>query len=170
MKAREPRLKVNIPARMRHGVEWVDLRIENLSSRGLMLKTNTALMTGSYVEVRHGRMIIIGRIVWTQGAYSGVRAQDRIDTTAVLRELKSKGAAAAPAAKSQPVERRTDERRLAEHAVEVSNSAERSRVFARLSQFVVMVASVVVGCSVIALGVGRYLRGMSDAVGAALSG
>ncbi len=168
MKPREVRLKVNITARLRTGVEWADLRIENLSSRGLLIKTKTELKVGSYVEVRHGTLIIIGRIVWTRGAYSGVRSQDRIDTAEVFRETKTKHAASASPVTSRPADRRKDELRVSEQAVR--ERAERSRSLANASQFVILGTSAAAGCILIAVTVAHFLRGVSGTITAALGG
>lgn len=168
MKPREARVKVDIPARMRAGVDWTDLRIENMSSRGLMMLTKTELKTGSYIEVRHGSLVIVGRIVWTRGRYCGVRSQDLIDITAMAREAGRKDTKTAASAKSEPFERRKDELRLAEQAIE--DKAARSRSFARAFQFIVVGTSAAAGCTLLAVNVAQFLRQVSGAVSAALTG
>lgn len=168
MKDREARLKVNIPARMRAGVEWADLRIENLSSRGLMIKSKTDLKVGTYVEVLHGDLIIVGRIVWTKGGNCGLRSQDVIDATAMLCEAKRKSALAAAASKTQPTERRNEERCAAMRGIR--DRAERSRSFARMSQFVVIGTSAAAGCGLVAVTVSHFLRDVLGAISAALGG
>ena len=67
-----------ITARMRHGNAWSDASILNISSRGLLLHCATPPARGTYVEVRRGAHIIVGRVVWAKADRFGVRAQDRL--------------------------------------------------------------------------------------------
>ena len=90
-----------------------------------MVKTKTEMKAGSHVEVRHGPLIIIGRIVWTLGTYSGVHSQGLIDTAEALRAAKLKSAMAASAVSPQPSERRKDELR---HADQRSKTARNETV------------------------------------------
>jgi hypothetical protein len=54
MKTREPRRKVLVGARIRHGLKWDDIRILNVSSRGLCLHSRDAPPRGIYVKLRRG--------------------------------------------------------------------------------------------------------------------
>lgn len=67
-----------IAARMRDGNAWSDANILNISSRGLMLHAATPPSRGTYVEVRRGAHVIVGRVIWTKADRFGVRAQDRL--------------------------------------------------------------------------------------------
>ena len=67
-----------ITARMRHGNAWSDASILNISSRGLLLHSAAPPARGSYVEVRRGAHVIVGRVVWANANRFGVRAQDRL--------------------------------------------------------------------------------------------
>lgn len=84
MNTREPRLKVILPARIRIDGKWLDASIRNLSARGLMIDSNAAIDRGTYVEVRRGRHIVVGRAMWRKGRQVGIRAQDRIDLDGIV--------------------------------------------------------------------------------------
>src|SRR5690606_30114952 len=83
-KAREPRRQVILPARMRVGGQWCDVRIRNVSSRGLMAQGEDAPQTGTYVEIRRADQVVIGRTVWRNGDRFGVRTQDQLNVEALL--------------------------------------------------------------------------------------
>ena len=108
MKSREPRKKVMIKARMRVGAAWRDAFILNLSSRGLMVRADDPPPHGSYLELRRGRHVIVARVMWSSDRHCGLRAQDELQTEAIIAEPDtSKSRALAPAAerRAQPVSR-----------------------------------------------------------------
>ena len=76
-----------IAARMRHGNQWCDANILNISSRGLLLHAATPPSRGTYVEVRRGTHIIVGRVVWANDNRFGVRAQDRLAIDSVITDI-----------------------------------------------------------------------------------
>ena len=84
LKPREPRRKVMLAARMRHGDSWSDANILNLSSRGLQLHTSSPPSRGAYVEVRRGEHVIVGRVIWSEATRFGVLAQDRLTIDALI--------------------------------------------------------------------------------------
>lgn len=84
MKAREDRRNVMIPARMRREGRWADVRIRNLSSRGLRVESGLTLTRGSYVELYRHHQIIVARVIWVRGNHSGLRTQDAIDVTGLV--------------------------------------------------------------------------------------
>lgn len=86
MKPREPRRKVLIPSRMNVDGVWVDVCIHNISSRGLLAKTERPPVPGTYVEIRRGTQIIIGRAVWRSGAHFGIRCQERLNVQVIINE------------------------------------------------------------------------------------
>ncbi len=75
MKQREPRRKVLVRARMRCGTGWGDVTIHNMSSRGLLATAPEEHRTGEVIEIRRIHQIIVGRIVWQNGPFFGVRTQ-----------------------------------------------------------------------------------------------
>jgi hypothetical protein len=167
MKSREPRVKVSVPARMRAGVDWMDVRIENMSARGLMLKAKDEVKQGSYVEIRHGSRIIIGRIVWARGVLAGLRAQDQIDIAAVVGESRRRQALLSSPDASQ-IERRDERTRPPSDSAE--QQAERSRQYASAFQFIIMGSSIACVCVLIAGIVGQFLGSVLGTIGTTLGG
>ena len=76
---------------MRLGEGWHDIVICNVSSRGLMARTRAAPPRGSFIEIRHGSICIVGQVRWSAGARFGIRAQERIDIMGLLVGRKSAG-------------------------------------------------------------------------------
>lgn len=150
MKPREQRRNVMIPARLRLDGHWADIRIRNLSSRGLRVETQAPLKRGSYVEIFRQHQIIVGRVVWSRGAQSGLRAQDLIDIAGLVD-----GRPARPPAGALPgpVERRRANRDSP------AERAERSRRTSSMIQFLFLA---------IAAGGGAIVAG--DSVRTALAG
>ncbi|WP_458388882.1 PilZ domain-containing protein [Sphingomonas sp. F9_3S_D5_B_2] len=78
LRAREPRIKVAAPARLRVGIRWSDACILNVSARGLLVHAPEPPERGSYVELRRGDQVVIGRVVWRSGSRVGLQAQDPV--------------------------------------------------------------------------------------------
>lgn len=83
MKPRAPRRKVLVGARMRQSAGWDDVQILDLSTRGMQIRATAPPVRGSYVEVRRGHHVIVGRVVWTNGGRAGVATQDRLPVDAI---------------------------------------------------------------------------------------
>jgi hypothetical protein len=130
MKAREARRKVVVPARLNAGPKWVDAVILNVSSRGMLVRSDSAVEVGTYIDIRRGRQVIIGRAVWINGNQFGVRTQDRIDIEALLGELSRPSSADGP----RP-ERRTDPQRSAAPTMTAAQKADRNRHLGALFQY-----------------------------------
>lgn len=134
MRTREPRRKVFVPARMRSGTIWVDVCIQNMSSRGCLVQAVDPPTSGDYVEIRKQSHVVVGRCVWRQGRMFGIRTQDRIDIEAIVSDaarLHPQGAAAVaePARSDRRIApRKTD-------LADVAESAERSRRLSARLQF-----------------------------------
>lgn len=148
-KPREDRKPLNVPARMRLGEGWHDIVICNVSSRGLMARTRTAPPRGSFIEIRHGSLCIVGQVRWSAGARFGIRAQERIDIMGLLVGRKT--------AAADPV---SAERRIRARPVPVSanSRAESSRRFARLFDWGMVVLAVAVVGVIVAEVAGKTLR------------
>jgi hypothetical protein len=84
LKAREPRVNVFIPARMKLGARWTDAFILNVSSRGLMIRASEHLDRGAYIELRRADQVIVARVVWRAGSRAGLRSQDRLPVEAIV--------------------------------------------------------------------------------------
>ncbi|MEH3123169.1 MAG: PilZ domain-containing protein [Sphingomonas phyllosphaerae] len=134
---REERITVLIPSRMRLEAQWLDVVIHNVSSRGLMAGCDQPPAVGSYVEIRRGSLVIVGRVQWSKGRFFGMRSQDRLSVKALIDEPRLAGRPARDAAK--PEADRRAERRLA-HEAQMARKVERSRSFASMFQFLVIVA------------------------------
>jgi hypothetical protein len=83
-----------LAARMRHGERWSDANILNISSRGLLLHASRPPSRGTYVEVRRGAHVIVGRVIWAQAGRFGVRAQDAMAIDSLIANVPLKGQAA----------------------------------------------------------------------------
>ena len=136
---REERVKVLIPSRMRVGTQWVDIVIHNVSSRGLMGGCDQPPPPGTYVEIRRGTLVIVGRAVWTKGRFFGLRSQDRLSVKALVEEPRLAGRPQR-VAQDNSDERRSDNRLQAE--ARLARQVERSRAFAAAFQYGVAAAVV----------------------------
>lgn len=113
-----------IQARMRIDGKWVDVRIHNISSRGLLVQSAAPPPRGSYVEIFKARHTIVARVVWSNDHRFGIHTRERLDVGALVGEA----APVKPARAMSPdaaSERRSDPRRLT--AAEVTQRLERSR-------------------------------------------
>ncbi len=137
---REERITVLIPSRMRVGSAWTDVVIHNVSSRGLMGGSDTPPAPGSYIEVRRGTIVIVGRVMWGKGRFFGVRTQDRISVKALIDEPRL-ASRPQPAKEDSKGDRRA-ENRLA-HEARMARSVERSRAFSSMFQYVGIVLTII---------------------------
>lgn len=128
MKLREPRLSVCIGARVRHGDKWSDANILNLSSRGLLVRAPTPPSRGTYIEIRRGAHVVVGRVVWTTTDRFGVRAQDKL----AIESLISTEMLSSPAAQDGE---RVGERRARPRTAELQWRNAKSRHLARAFEF-----------------------------------
>jgi hypothetical protein len=104
-KPRETRINVVVPARLRLGAKWSDACILNVSARGLLIHSREPAERGSYVELRRGDQVIVGRVMWQSGPRIGLRSQDRVPVEAIVTS-KASEALRLCASPGQPVERR----------------------------------------------------------------
>lgn len=135
---REERITVLIPSRMRLESRWLDVVIHNVSSRGLMAGCDEPPPVGSYVEIRRGTIVIVGRVQWNKSRFFGLRSQDRLSVKALVDEPRLASRPARGDDKESAVADRRAERRLA-HEAQMARQVERSRTFASAFQFVVLV-------------------------------
>lgn len=137
MKAREPRRKVLIRARMCLGIRWSDVCILNISSRGMLLQAAAPPSEGTYVEVRRGSHVIIARVVWTKNHRFGVRTQDPLVVNLVVNEPDfSSGPGSGGSAERPSIERRSAPR-PPQLRYEDSKTLSRTIEFAALASFAV---------------------------------
>jgi hypothetical protein len=134
-KSRELRRRVLLPARMRTSAGWSDACILNVSSRGALIHAKRPITQGSVVELRHGDHVIVGRVVWREGAKAGLQSEDRLPIEQILSlsssaELRISGA---------PV--RHGERRRRPRSHEQSRMRSRSVEFASVVIIAVALSS-----------------------------
>lgn len=77
-RAREPRKPVRIGVRMKDDAGWCDAQILNVSSRGVMALCQDPPRRGSYVEIRRGTYVMVGRVAWTGSDRIGVHVREKI--------------------------------------------------------------------------------------------
>jgi hypothetical protein len=69
---------------MRTGSGWDDIRVLNVSSRGLLIEAPRLDPNAGTVELRHGDQAINARVIWRDGSHVGLRAEDRIPIEQIL--------------------------------------------------------------------------------------
>lgn len=129
IKHREQRRNVLIQARMRRDGAWADVRIRNISSRGLLIQSDTPPPRGTYVEIFRARHTIVARVVWSKDRQFGIQTQDRLDVGAIIADPAQ--TPSAPIAPSK--DRRADPRQLT--AAHVAERLERSRRISAVLEF-----------------------------------
>ena len=144
VKPREPRQKVMIQARMRDGAKWSDALILNISSRGLLVRSDQSPNRGSYLEIRRGAHVIVARVVWSNAGRFGVQTQDLIPADRLT------GDPDAAAAQSLSATGQGD-RRAAPRALEHRHQSSREK--ARAIEF----AAISLTCALVALLIGSAM-------------
>lgn len=160
MKAREPRHKVLVRARMHAGGGWHDTCILNVSSRGLLLQAAAPPAKGTYLEIRRGPHVIMARVVWTKSHRFGVKTQDVVRLDAITGE-------AGQAAKS-PVAEWSNDRRSG--ARPMLPAHDHSRQHGRLIEYGFAAALAAAGAGLVASEVGSVLGAPIRNVEIALDG
>jgi hypothetical protein len=168
LRPREPRTKVLVPCRLNIAGAWADACIHNVSSRGMLVATDAAAPPGSYVEIRRGTLVLIGRVVWREGRFFGVRTQDRISVEALVGEPRRTTAPPRPGQNSAD-ERRSDRRLVVEGRR--ARQVERNRHHSAAMQFAVLLlggaaAAILAGYEVYGV-LGQSLGVVSGALGGA---
>src|SRR3954466_7284207 len=105
-KPRELRRRVVLPARMRIGSAWSDACILNISTRGLLIHTSSAMPSSGVVELRRGEHVIVARVAWREGSRAGLCAEERVPVEEIMT-LSQATALQLTAAGTPPAERRT---------------------------------------------------------------
>lgn len=140
MKAREPRRTVLVRARMRTGSRWTDVTIHNISSRGMMVETEHPPDPGTYIEIRRGAEVVIGRVVWRITRNFGILAQDRIDIDAIIRDPGPEGMQRT-AARGGPTRGSPALARRRTTLADMAYRADRSRYVSSFLQYALLVAA-----------------------------
>jgi hypothetical protein len=140
-RSREQRVTAFFNARMRADDGWSDVTICNVSSRGLMAKRDASPAKGSYVEIWHQNVCIVGHVRWSQGGRFGIRSQNKIDISALVNSAPARPSLAG-------VERRSGSRALPKSKARpnVVANADANRTIARVFEW----AAVAIGGAVVA--------------------
>jgi hypothetical protein len=139
MNVREPRRNVWIPSRMQSGAVWVDVCIQNISSRGLLVQAEQPPTPGTYVDIRRGTQVIIGWAVWRKDRYFGVRAQERLNVESIIKEPRLNRHSAVASSSAPLPDRRAPARPVTQ--ADLATRAESSRRFASALQFGLMLVA-----------------------------
>jgi len=129
-KRRDTRLAVNLICRIRQDDGWHDVRVRNISCRGIGALSATPPSIGQYAELRRGSAVIVARVVWQHGNAFGLRSQDKIDIPALLGQ--------SGAAKEGQFEPRSTERRKQPREDSLVSAAEQSRHRSSMFQYAVL--------------------------------
>jgi hypothetical protein len=135
---RDQRVSVRLSVRVKTDFGGGDAQIQNISTRGMMATCAAPPPRGTYVEVRRGTYVVVGRVVWSSNDAFGLIAQDAI----ALPDLTASTAPSAPCSKGG--EPRNPRLSRARHKDAAGISAACAK-FARAFDFVAVVAIVLVG-------------------------
>lgn len=114
---------------MRVGASWSDVRIRNMSSRGLLVEAASPPARGTYVEIRRGTRVIVARSVWVGDDRCGLRTQDRLSIDEFNNESTDVGAQMVDSALADSgVERRSPSRAI-------TTQHDQSRMLSRIGEF-----------------------------------
>jgi hypothetical protein len=147
---------------MRQSDGWTDVRVRNVSSRGLGAFSTTPPATGQYVEVRRGPAAVVARVVWRQGCSFGLRTQDKIDLANFVEHRRSVD-------EGQGEGDNSERRRRPRHE-DVALSAERSRRAGSILQYAVLAMAALAAALIASSAVGEVFAGPLTAASRALSG
>ena len=161
MKPREQRQRVTLSAQMRTEAGWTDVTIRDISPHGLGLRCARPPRRGDYVELCRHHHKLIGRVMWSEGEWFGVRLSEPI----VIDDLLS----------SRPVRPRAEERRLRarrrgslHHAHDprgaIASMEQSSQHASRLMHFAAITAIACIGAALAADLAGSLLSQAMDAV------
>lgn len=118
-----------IKARVRDGASWNDALILNMSSRGLLIRSDKSPGRGSYLELRRGPHLIVARVIWSTSDRFGVQTQRPVPTAALASDPDRPVAGIAPS--GEIGDRRPTSRTLPQ-------THERSRQGGRAVEFAAM--------------------------------
>ncbi|CAM3212279.1 MULTISPECIES: PilZ domain-containing protein [Sphingomonas] len=164
-KNREARRQVLIPCRIKSVRGWGDACIHNVSSRGMMIACDDPLAPGEYLDLRRGRQVVIGRVVWRRDRFSGIRTQDVISADSLVNEPRLEGRPVDP---QQGTERRVMRQSMASE-IDAARRMERSRSLSQMLQFGALGIFGLVAAVTIATQVGQMLAKPAVQISQALS-
>lgn len=81
------RLKeLSVPCRLNVSGTWSNGCIHGVSDKGLLISSISPPAIGTYVDIRRGTLVIIGRVVSSGGGRFRVRTQDPVTASALVNE------------------------------------------------------------------------------------
>lgn len=101
-----------------------------MSNKGLLISCKNPPAIGTYVDIRRGTLVIIGRVVWKGGSRFGVQTQDPVSIAALVNE---------PVLKSRPSASDRHSLTREKPGQSVTQRAERNRQRSSTIQFVCVV-------------------------------
>jgi hypothetical protein len=164
-KNREARRQVLIACRMKSVRGWGDACIHNISSRGMMVACDDPLEPGEYVDIRRGRQVVIGRVIWKRDRFSGIRTQDVISADALVNEPRLESR---PAPRDAGGDRRHARQRIVSE-IDTARRIERSRAISGTLQFGALGLFGIAAAATIAVQVGHALAQPAQQIERALS-
>ncbi len=126
---------VLVPCRINVGTAWADACIHEVAPKSIVISSTAAMKVGSYVDVRRGTLIIIGRVGWVRDGRVGIRTQDPVSASALVNE---------PRLAQRPTQAPAAERRGPARdrpALSPAMQAERSRRISSALQFAALTAA-----------------------------
>lgn len=162
---RESRRQVLIPCRMKSVRGWGDACIHNISSRGMMIAGDDTLKAGEYIDIRRGRQVVVGRVVWQRGRFSGIRTQDVISADALVNEPRQEGKPISPTCRDE----RRDARNRLVSEIDAARRMERSRSISSGLQFGALCIFGLAAAATIAVQVSTMLTAPTERLSHALS-
>ncbi|MFA5989153.1 MAG: hypothetical protein WC803_06045 [Sphingomonas sp.] len=128
---RECRTKTFLTARMRHGAQWLDVAIHNVSLHGMLVWAGKPPDPGSYIEIRKSTLVIVARTIWAKGNFFGVRTQDGVNIPALL------------GTKSPAVKNGFERRAAPRHKPGIAAQHDQNRQLAAKIEFLLLIAGIV---------------------------
>ncbi len=122
LKPRQPRHDAQIVARVRLDEGWTEMAVRNVSKNGLMLTARRLPERGTFIEIKHGEVSLVGQVRWSRDGACGVQVRETLDLR-TLSDGRLKPEAQTPTAASVVQVRTADPAQV----------AERSRLFARVA-------------------------------------
>jgi hypothetical protein len=78
--------KLPIPCLVNVNGKWSNSYIHDLSDAGLLVSGLHPPAIGTYVDIRRGALVIIGRVIWADGPRFRVRTQDAVSIADLFDE------------------------------------------------------------------------------------
>ena len=80
----EPRVRATIRARLRDTLEERDVRILDVSSRGVLASCELPPLRGEFVELVIGRHSLVGQVKWSGSSKFGMVLRQRVSVSALV--------------------------------------------------------------------------------------